>query len=403
MKNYNIAGHSDTGRVRSVNEDAMAAFDSPNGQVVVVCDGMGGQNAGDVASQMAVAVIRDILTDNTFSSPEEAITRSVMAANQAILNRAASNPNLSGMGATCIILIIKDGLVYYGSVGDSRIYYISDGSIMQLTRDQSYVQSLVDSGEISPEEAEHHQDKNQITNALGIETMTPPVLSPTPVAPAPGSVFLLCSDGLSNMLSPEAILNIVARDNIPVQQRAEALIEQANNAGGTDNITVQLVEFPSIPKSTAYASVSNNGMKNEIKKNRQLTYILAALTLIVLLGGGIAWYFTDVKPDDSKNIPAPSAPTSTTVTPATPRHESAKIVKKVIIEEEIVETPAKNRKNVEKKQKKPADKVTPPSADAFKPKSDSKDSKYPQDAKESQDTKEPKEPDGTLRKFEGNK
>ena len=183
----------------------MTTFDSPNGRVVVVCDGMGGQNAGDVASSLAVTVIQDILTDNTFTSPEEAINRSIFAANQAILRRAAQDVNLSGMGSTCVMIIIKDGQVYYGSVGDSRIYYITGGTIRQITKDQSYVQTLVDEGAITQEAAEHHQDKNQITNALGLEGMTAPVIGQMPIVPEPGSVFLLCSDGLSGMINNNAI------------------------------------------------------------------------------------------------------------------------------------------------------------------------------------------------------
>ena len=113
MENYVLANCTDTGKVRDVNEDSMVTFDSPNGRVVAVCDGMGGQNAGDVASQLAVTVIQDILTDNTFASPEEAITRSIVAANQAILRRAAQDVSLSGMGATCVMIIIKEGKVYF--------------------------------------------------------------------------------------------------------------------------------------------------------------------------------------------------------------------------------------------------------------------------------------------------
>ena len=127
MENYVLANCTDPGKVRDINEDSMVTFDSPNGRVVAVCDGMGGQNAGDVASQLAVTVIQDILTDNTFASPEEAITRSIIAANQAILRRAAQDVSLSGMGATCVMIIIKEGKVYFGSVGDSRIYYIAGG------------------------------------------------------------------------------------------------------------------------------------------------------------------------------------------------------------------------------------------------------------------------------------
>ena len=293
-------------------------------------------------------MIRDILTDNTFSSPEEAITRSVIAANQAILNRAASNPNLDGMGSTCIILIIKEGRVYYGSVGDSRIYYIHGGNIVQVTRDQSYVQSLVDSGEITPEEAQYHQDKNQITNALGIEAMTPPVLSPGPISPKAGGIFLLCSDGLSNMLSPREILSIVSQNNMSLAQRAETLIAKANEAGGNDNITVQLVEF-SESAGIASGDSSNKNVAKEIKKNRRMATLLGILTLIILIGGGIAWYYTDLKSDEPV-VTGTNPPTTTTATPRTPKKETTTVVKKVVYEEEIVEVPAKKKeKKVERK------------------------------------------------------
>ena len=243
MENYIIANCTDTGKVRSVNEDSMTTFESPNGRVIAVCDGMGGQNAGDVASQLAVAVIEDILTDNTFASPEEAITRSIVAANQAILHRAMQNPALTGMGSTCVMLIIKDGKVYYGSVGDSRIYYVAERMIKQITKDQSYVQTLVDAGQISQEAAEHHKDKNQITNALGVEGMTPPVICQLPITPEPGSMFILCSDGLSGMINNNAILETVSRHDISLSERASLLVQQANNAGGLDNITVQLLSL----------------------------------------------------------------------------------------------------------------------------------------------------------------
>lgn len=396
MNNFNIANCSDTGRVRQVNEDSMSTFDSPNGRVVVVCDGMGGQNAGDVASQLAVSVIQDILTDNTFTSPAEAITRSVLAANQAILNRAASNPSLSGMGATCVILIIKDDKVWYGSVGDSRIYYISGGSITQVTRDQSYVQQLVDSGEISATEAEHHQDKNQITNALGIEGMTPPVLCQVPVTPAAGSIFLLCSDGLSNMLSPEDIFNIAARDTVPLHQRADALVEAANVAGGTDNITVQLIEFPQGGAFSAGGEVPSNQnvMAQEIKRNRTLSYILGALTILVLVVGGIVWVTIgrepDPKPDTTRK------PVQTTSTSVQKEPETIKVVKKVVVQETDREVapamPAKSKKGNNSKevlkgqQSRSADKLiknaTPPPVTPTEPETEIRKNDYSKDKKD---------------------
>lgn len=302
MENYVLANCTDTGKVRDVNEDSMVTFDSPNGRVVAVCDGMGGQNAGDVASQLAVTVIQDILTDNTFASPEEAITRSIVAANQAILRRAAQDVSLSGMGATCVMIIIKEGKVYFGSVGDSRIYYIAGGMIRQITKDQSYVQTLVDAGEITQEAAEHHQDKNQITNALGLDGMIPPVIGQMPITPEPGAVFLLCSDGLSGMINNNAILKTVANRQLSLSERAQQLVNLANAAGGLDNITVQLVEFPGVAPQNVSGYNPNNtsgGIYTNTKRKRSKTpfYAIAACLFACVIGGAIYWFLRDNEPD----------------------------------------------------------------------------------------------------------
>lgn len=305
MENYIIANCTDTGRTRRVNEDSMVTFDSPNGRVVAVCDGMGGQNAGDVASQLAVAVIQDILSDNTFATPEEAITSSVIAANQAILRKASMNEDMQGMGATCVMLIVKDGKVYYGSIGDSRIYYIANGMIRQITKDQSYVQTLVDAGQITLAEAEHHQDKNQITNALGVEGMTPPVIGQMPIIPEPNSTFLLCSDGLSGMINNNTILNTVSRYDLSLNERARMLVEQANEAGGLDNITVQLVEFPAedMTMSPMGSPSVSSAIAQPKKKSHAVLYSLIAVLLVIAVAGGAYWYFhEDEKPQPKTSV-----------------------------------------------------------------------------------------------------
>lgn len=309
MENYIIANCTDTGRTRRVNEDSMVTFDSPNGRVVAVCDGMGGQNAGDVASQLAVAVIQDILSDNTFATPEEAITSSVIAANQAILRKASMNEDMQGMGATCVMLIVKDGKVYYGSIGDSRIYYIANGMIRQITKDQSYVQTLVDAGQITLAEAEHHQDKNQITNALGVEGMTPPVIGQMPIIPEPNSTFLLCSDGLSGMINNNTILNTVSRYDLTLNERAQMLVEQANEAGGLDNITVQLVEFPAedMTMSPMGSPSVSSAIAQPKKKSHAVLYSLIAALLVIAVAGGAYWYFHE------EEKPQPKASVTTTV------------------------------------------------------------------------------------------
>lgn len=306
MEEFIIANCTDSGIVRSVNEDSMTTFDSPNGRVVVVCDGMGGQNAGDVASQLAVTVIQDILTDNKFNSPEEAITKSIVAANQAMLMRASQDMSLSGMGSTCVMLIISEGKVYYGSVGDSRIYYIANGMIRQLTKDQSYVQTLVDAGELSQEAAEHHKDKNQITNALGIEGMTPPVIGQIPITPEPGCVFLLCSDGLSGMISNSLINQVVSNPSLNLQEKAKELVKLANSAGGIDNITVQLVEFPKTLSKNGIHPSNSSGKRaaNKSVKNRAALYWSVTVVCLILAIGGVTYWLI---PDDG---PKPKSETT---------------------------------------------------------------------------------------------
>lgn len=356
MENYIIANCTDTGKVRSVNEDSMTTFESPNGRVIAVCDGMGGQNAGDVASQLAVAVIEDILTDNTFASPEEAITRSIVAANQAILHRAMQNPALTGMGSTCVMLIIKDGKVYYGSVGDSRIYYVADRMIKQITKDQSYVQTLVDAGQISQEAAEHHKDKNQITNALGVEGMTPPVICQLPITPEPGSMFVLCSDGLSGMINNNAILETVSRHDISLSERASLLVQQANNAGGLDNITVQLVEFPNvagvIPSSAGmqpnpYAHVNNN----TTKKSHALFYSLIGVVLLAVVGGATYFFMSNNKAEKKEPV------TNRVSTPQSTQKTVKKKVDKVNVT--VVEVPSPERPAQKKSNKNTGMKIKP--------------------------------------------
>lgn len=363
MNDYIIASCTDTGKVRKVNEDSMATFDSPNGTIVVVSDGMGGQNAGDVASQLAVAVIRDILTDNTFTTPVEAIVKSVMAANQAILHRAAQNPDLEGMGATCVMLIIRDGKVYYGSVGDSRIYYVAAGMIRQLTKDQSYVQTLVDAGELTEEAAEHHRDKNQITNALGLEGMTPPVVGQMPISPEPGSVFVLCSDGLSGMINNNMILNTVSRNDLSLQERAQMLVKQANDAGGNDNITVQLVEFPMqsavvaapIRTATEAGATVSPGLSNKGgKRNKTALWIILSIVALMIIGGVVWWC---VYRPESKPAPTPTVNVKkTSETKSVPQKKVEKskqeTTKVIVVEEPTKEkpkgSPAKKKGSSEK-------------------------------------------------------
>lgn len=302
MENYHIAGRTDVGIMRQNNEDSMIAFRCSTGQVVAVCDGMGGENGGETASNLAVSIIQDILTNNHFENPTQAISSAIIAANRGILHRSEVSPHLSGMGATCVMAIIKDNQVYYGSVGDSRIYFYNpQQGLTQVTKDQSYVQTLVDAGELTAEEAESHPRKNEITNALGIVDMTPPTVCTAPLSPTPGCFLLLCSDGLSGMVPANMMEHVLATPGISVEDKAQRLVNMANEAGGADNITVQLIEWteevqakPSQPKKSGNIP-GINAETSTSRKSRIPLVLCILLTVLVVIGGGV-YYLTSSKP-----------------------------------------------------------------------------------------------------------
>lgn len=306
MDNFLIAKATDVGVARQVNEDSMTVFDSPNGQVLAVCDGMGGQAAGDVASQLAVNIIENILTDNIFESPEEAIRRSILAANQGVLNRTAQNPELEGMGSTCVMLIVKDGRVHCGWVGDSRIYYIANHTIRQISHDQSYVQQLLDSGQITKGEAANHPQKNEITNCIGLQGMTAPDTVAVPIVPEPGSVFLLCTDGLSGMVEERQIEHVVSNTKMSLQQKADRLVTMANEAGGVDNITVELIQFGDSDTAGATAGTlfeTPDGVNKIKTRSHTRLYIIGVLVIVALcLVGGYYYMQMQKKAEEVKTV-----------------------------------------------------------------------------------------------------
>ena len=242
LKNFDFGASSDPGLIRKENEDCMGYFESINGYVFVVCDGLGAHVGGAVASQTAVESIRAYLENHYFDMPEDALKAAIEFANSVVLRKARENPSLSGMATTIAMIIIRQNKVYYAHVGDSRIYIYSGDKIHRLTQDHSYVQSLIDKGEITEQEAMVHPEKNIITRALGLQTNIEATIAASPVLPANGDIIVLCTDGLNGMLTDTEIEEVLGQDET-VQLKAIRLTQFANNKGGTDNTTVQLILF----------------------------------------------------------------------------------------------------------------------------------------------------------------
>ncbi|MBD2871448.1 Stp1/IreP family PP2C-type Ser/Thr phosphatase [Paenibacillus arenilitoris] len=241
------ANRTDIGLGRHVNEDQSWIGQLDNGvTLAIVADGMGGHQAGDVASRMAVDAFRSMLeqsaakADLSLQEGKMLIRQAISQANEAVYELASRNELYHNMGTTIVAALVKQDNAIIGHVGDSRAYKIAEGVITQLTDDHTLVNELFKSGQLSAEEAAHHPRRNVITRAVGTDAhVDVDVLS---VDWSPRDVLLLCSDGLSNMVTEQQMLETVASETLEPEAKADHLIQLALDAGGDDNITVVLLQ-----------------------------------------------------------------------------------------------------------------------------------------------------------------
>jgi PPM family protein phosphatase len=227
------------GRRRRHNEDAYV-IEPP---LFAVADGMGGAKAGEVASGLAAAALKEGGSDG--SSGERRVEELIREANRRVFRRATEDRAASGMGTTMTVALVESDRIVFGHVGDSRAYLIRDGKIEQLTDDHSLVAELVRSGRLTPEEAETHPQRSVITRAVGTEADVD--VDTFAVEPAPGDLFLICSDGLTDMVDDDAIIRAVEKHRDNLDEAAKALVGAANRLGGEDNITVVFFELTGEP------------------------------------------------------------------------------------------------------------------------------------------------------------
>ena len=247
-----IVVKTDSGRVRGHNEDAV--FANPNLGIVILADGMGGYNAGEVASGMATTVLASELESAFATTPPHTLDRAsgksyahaclrdkIASTNLAIHAASESQMQFAGMGTTLVAALFHNNQVTVAHVGDSRLYRLRGDELSVVTRDHSLLQEQIDSGLISREDARYSQNRNLVTRALGVDPAVEAEINDYPVLP--GDIYLLCSDGLSGMVTDQQILEQVQQQRGDLQKICQGLIAAANDHGGQDNITVVLVEF----------------------------------------------------------------------------------------------------------------------------------------------------------------
>jgi PPM family protein phosphatase len=257
-RSISASGYTDIGMRRKMNEDSLLLADLTNfnfsfgarintghlserGALLVVADGMGGAAAGEVASELAVMTLRDELAQRANVNPISLrLKEAVEIANQRIWEHAQRHPELEGMGTTLTAAIISNGLAYIAQIGDSRAYLLRGENITQITKDQSLVQQWLDAGMLDVEEAQIHPCRNYLTQSLGVGPAVKVELTELPLYR--NDYLLLCSDGLSNKISPQEMRQALWESN-SISETCRKLIDEANQRGGEDNITVIVARF----------------------------------------------------------------------------------------------------------------------------------------------------------------
>ena len=242
-----IHGLTDEGLVREHNEDYIS-WDDEKG-LLILADGMGGHNAGEVASELAVksitSALEDVLSpevkDTCEVNFEDAVKEAVVYANDEINQHAKEHPECHGMGTTIVMALFQDEFVILGSVGDSRIYRFRQGELKQITTDHSLVQEMIDNGYMSEEEALNSTNRNLITRALGIADNVDVDVARHETLP--GDIYLLCSDGLSDMVIDEDIFSVLVKARNDINRACQDLVDLAKENGGHDNVSVILAEL----------------------------------------------------------------------------------------------------------------------------------------------------------------
>lgn len=252
MLSLEISGLTDVGQRRESNQDCFCIKKiDENVCYAIVCDGMGGQNGGQIASKIACETIEAHLTkigdelkiqkenpDESVEDIKSMMIRGMSKANIAVHDAALLDDTCKGMGTTAILVVVIDSLAYVTHIGDSRVYILNDRKLSQVTKDHSVVQELVDQGELTKEEALTHPNKNMITRAVGVNLLVDIDYLKIPFAD--GNKLIICTDGLTNMVQDFVIENVLMKHN--TEESSKQLIELANKAGGYDNITVVVIE-----------------------------------------------------------------------------------------------------------------------------------------------------------------
>ena len=284
LTNFHYISLTDKGCVRTNNEDYLGYFDTLNGHVFVVCDGVGGLPCGEKASQTVVNSVKFFFSNFYYKDPVQALSDALDYAQDRLADEVRNDRSCQGMATTVVLALVRYNTVYYAHMGDSRLYFLHNKELIRLTRDDSYVWSLVEEGKLSPKDAESHPRKNELTKALGLFPPCTPNICSKPIRPDEKDLILLCTDGLYNMISEKEIQSILSRRG-HIEEKGMDMLKTAIKRGATDNISLQIIKFYNVDSRTTISTTQAPVAKTSQRKK---LVIALEILLAVLFVVGIA-------------------------------------------------------------------------------------------------------------------
>jgi protein phosphatase len=278
---FNVGQATHPGLAREENEDSFGWFSTKAGELLLVADGMGGHSGGETAGKTSVEAFQQYVTSSQ-DEPPRLLENALLEADRQVTLKAYDNPALAGMGSTLVALLLSGYTAWIVHIGDSRIYRLKDGVLELLTKDHSFIQEMVDSGQMTPSQAKLSEQRHVITQSLG-GNLDPNEIHVKKINCHPGDLFLLCTDGLTEPVREDKIKSILASSS-SIQAKAKNLIEQALKAGGPDNVTVQLAQLDRTSPLTV------NYFTSPLKPRRR-RLIIMLIFLFGLVVGALSIYF----------------------------------------------------------------------------------------------------------------
>lgn len=281
---FETGSQTNTGLKKEFNQNEVSHLTTINGDLWIIANGINGtEGGGALSAKIAIKSINDYFKTKKYTNPLNALNNSILFANHQIFAHSEKNAHLNGMACTLAVLLHRDNKIYYAYAGSCKIFVFRNEKFQAITKDHSLVQQLIDKGKLKPEDAKKHPKKDEIYNLLGLNKDFKFSTCKSPIAAADGDVYVLTTPGVTNQLSDKELAEIVKLEDVSAEHKAIQIIEKANENGGDDNVSVQVLSF--VKKDTAHKIIENKSKIKTRKNIKPLHFVLPLLFVLLCLSG----------------------------------------------------------------------------------------------------------------------